>query len=188
MENGPAWSMTWDADTGSDHPTFEELSLQIPQGKTLVAKVFGEPSPGVREPRVTFLCVDQRGVLVTRTEEGMPLWSSVDPNPSATGGFTRPMPDDPGSECTAMVDGWHLVEWLNSTRYSLHEGQLTGQAEYYGPFLARLDREHGFVRHVDVQIGTPHARRLIEVQAWRLVDDESELLRSVALDLRERLK
>lgn len=185
MDNDAAWSMTWDGDTGADR-SFGQMPLRLPRGKTLVARVLGEPSPGVTEPRVTFLCVDHRGVLVTRTEAGAPLWSTVDPDPSAHGGLTRPMPDDSGGECQAIVDGWHLIEWFNSTRYSLHGEQLTGQAEYYGPFVAQIHREHRFVRHVDVQIGTQNQRRLIEVQGWVLVDEEPDLVRPIALDVRER--
>lgn len=186
MEKDASWSTTWEKDAVPDY-TFEEMSSRIPQGKTLVARIFGEPSPGVREPRVTFLCVDQHGVLVTRTETGALLWSRPNPNLSADDGSSRAFPDDPGAECEAMVDGWHLVEWLNSTRYTFDEGQLTGQAEYYGPFVATINRAHGFVSEVSVQIGTPLARRLVEVQAWRLLDHEPELLQPVAFDLRDRL-
>ncbi len=185
MNNDASWSMTWDGDGKSDN-TFEQMSLQIPRGKVLLAKVFGAPSPKVKGPRTTYLCVDASGAVVTRNHAGWPLWSSVDQGPSANG-FTRLMPDDPGGECSAMTDGWHLVEWLNSTRYSVNDEQLTGHTESHRPFSAKLDSELRFVRHVDLHVGSGQPHRLIEVQEWRLVDGEPELLEPVALDLRGRL-
>ena len=83
-----------------------------------------------------------------------------------------------------MFDGWHLIEWFNCTRYHLSAGQLTGTAEYYGLFEANINQQYGFVNHVDVQPNTERARRLIEVQAWRLLDETPELLAPVILDLR----
>jgi hypothetical protein len=184
-----SWSMSWDDEgNATDDERGDIPPLHLPRNKVLVARVFGEPSPGSRVPRVTFLCASSSGALVTRTEGGSPLWS--DPGrdqETAFGAATQSVPADPGGECRAMFDGWHLIEWFNCTRYTYHRGRLTGTAEYYGPFDAGINDAYGFVSHVDVNAGSPDARRLIEVQSWRLLDDSPELLRPVALELRNSL-
>lgn len=184
-ETASSWTMAWDDDGQETDARQEEVrALALPEGTTLIARILGEPSPGIREPRTSFLCANDSGTLVTRLEDGSPLWSQAGQGQPRKGVGTQSVPEDRGGECQAMFDGWHLIEWLNSTSYRSEHGRLTGTAEYYGPFEAETHGDYGFVTRVDVQVGTPHARRLIEVQAWRLVKDQPALLESESIDLR----
>jgi hypothetical protein len=177
--------MSWDDEGNVPGDGSDEIPpLRLPPNKVLVARIRGEPSPALRQPRVTILSANDSGVLVTRTENGMPLWRDPGPGPwTERDANSRPLPEDPGGECGAMFDGWHLIEWFNCTRYNHDRGQLTGTAEYYGSFDATVNEQYGFVEHVDVQVDTAQQHRLIEVQAWWLVDDTPELLSPVFLDV-----
>lgn len=178
--------MHWDDDDGqpvSDGRT-EPPSLSLARDTTLVARIVGESSPGSREHRVTILCASNSGALVTRLEDGTPLSSEGGPVDGASGAEPRLVPDDPGGQCRAMFDSWHLIEWFNCTDYTYDDGRLAGTAEHYGRFEAHVNLNVGFVTDVDVSVGTPDRRRLIEVQDWTLVENEPGLLRPDSLDLR----
>lgn len=171
------WSMSFGPD--AEESDFDQLTISLPPGRMLVARIRGVPSPLVStSPRTSYLCVAgaEAEAVVARTGEGRVLWcehneSVIHPTLSPD----EPLPDDWGGEIQAMVDGHHLIEWISAETYAVADHHLHGDGGNYGRFSARLHPEHRFV--TSVAAAKPGLeRRPLEMIAHRLIPADETLL------------
>lgn len=175
-EVSDTWAMSFgDGSEGSESAL---LSLSLPQNRMLVARVHGEPSPLVSSrARTSYLCVNSEDEVVVRTSDGAVVWcerhgSVIHP---VLDRDAEALPNDWGGETQAMVDGFHLIEWLAAESYEAEDCHVHGTRSNYGPFTARLHPDYRFV--TSVVVGEPgRERNLLETIAYRLVlPDEAKL-------------